>query len=89
MIRSDEILNLGPWKNPAAQLRCDGTTVRSMAWAELLDSAVPERARTACSAALACAADGDRETGGGDRQIPHPLAARRQPASDVGFGPER
>ncbi len=67
VIRNDEILNLtlGPCQNRATQSRCDGTTVRSTAWAELLDSAV-QNARTACSAALACAADKVPETGGGD-----------------------
>src|SRR5215472_3335089 len=67
VIRSDEILNLTlePCKNPATQLRCDGTTVRSTAWAELPDSAV-QNARTARSAAAACAADRVPETGGGD-----------------------
>ena len=67
VIRSDEILNLNlvPCTNPATQLRCDGTTVRSTARAELLDSAV-QNARIACSAALACAADRVPDTGGGD-----------------------
>ncbi len=64
-------MNLEPGKNPATQSRCDGTTVRSTAWAELLDSAV-QNARTACSAALACAADRVSETGGGDAW-PEPL----------------
>ena len=67
VIRSDEILNLNlvPCKNPAMQLRCDGTTVRSTARAELLDSAI-QNARIACLAALACAADSAPDTGGGD-----------------------
>ncbi len=48
VIRSDETLNLSlvPRKNPAIQLRCDGTTDRATARAELPDSAV-QRARTA------------------------------------------
>ena len=67
VIRSDEILNLSrvPCKNPAMQLRCDGTTDRATAWAELLDSAV-QNMRTACSAALACEADSAPDAGGGD-----------------------
>jgi len=66
VIRSEEILtvNLKPGKNPATQLRCDGATVCSTAWAEFLDSAA-QNARTACSAALAWAADRVPETGGG------------------------
>ena len=54
VIRSEEILNLSlePCKNPATQLRCAGTTVRSTAWAELLDSAA-QNARTARTAAAA------------------------------------
>jgi hypothetical protein len=73
VIRSDEILNLNlePCKNPATQVRCDGTTVRSTAWPELPDSAV-QNARTARLAALACAADRVPETGGGDAW-PRPL----------------
>jgi hypothetical protein len=67
VIRSDEIMNLSrvPCRNPAMQLRCDGTTDRSTARAELPDSAV-QNARTACSAALACDADSVPDAGGGD-----------------------
>ena len=67
VIRSDEIVNLNPLprKNTAMQLRCDGTTDRSTARAELLDSAV-QNTRTACSAALACDADSAPDAGGGD-----------------------
>ena len=66
VICSDETVNLklGPCRKPLMQSRCDGSTVCSMAWAELLESAV-QKARTACSAALACAADRVPDTGGG------------------------
>ena len=67
VIRSEETLNLKlvPCKNPATQLRCDGTTVCSTARAGLLGSAV-QNARIACLAALAWAAGGVPDTGGGD-----------------------
>jgi hypothetical protein len=67
VIRSEETLNLKlvPCKNPATQLRCDGTTVCSTARAGLLGSAV-QNARIACLAALAWAAGRVPDTGGGD-----------------------
>jgi hypothetical protein len=67
VIRSDETVNLNllSRKTTAMQLRCDGTTDRSTARAELPASAV-QNVRTACSAPLACDADSAPDAGGGD-----------------------